>query len=105
MFNINSAEFRERIYFKRLKKSDSALSDDEYVDIYSCRAKIKAIGGNEFFKNDSVTLKQTYNFIIRKNRKLDVKNSDIIIYNNKEFNIEYINDSDLRYIELKGVEV
>lgn len=105
MFTINSGEFRDRIYFRRLKKSDSVLVDDEYVDIYSCRAKVKGLGGNEFLTNDSIEIKQTYNFIIRKNRKFDIKNSDIIIYKNKEFNIEYINDCDLRYVELKGVEI
>ena len=105
MFNINSGELREKIIIRRKVKSNSVLEDDTYKDIYTFRAKVKGIGGNEFLSNDSINMKQTYNFIIRKSRSISLKNNDIIFYNNKEFNITYINDSLKSFIELKGVEV
>lgn len=104
MFKIDSGEFRDFITFKRLQKSNSSLEDDKYIEFYSCRAKAKGIGGNEFLKADNVNLKTTYNFIIRNNRALEILNTDIIVFKNKVFDITYINDSDVDYVEIKGVE-
>lgn len=105
MYSINSGEFREKIIIKRLIKSSSSLIDDSYKNICTKRCKVKGLGGNEFLSNDSIQGKQTYNFIIRSSKIIDIKYNDIIFFKNKNFDIQYINLDDPRYIELKGVEI
>ncbi|MBO3344319.1 phage head closure protein [Clostridium perfringens] len=102
---INPRELRYTVEIKRLVKADSSLKDDEYKLIRKCKAKVKMLGGNEFIKADAINLKQTANFIIRRSKQYTPQNTDIIIFRDKQFNIDYINElpgiGD--YMELRGV--
>ena len=105
---INPRELKYKIEIKRLKKSESVLEDDKYVIVRTCKAKVKMLGGNEFLKADAMNVKQTANFIIRGSSKYIPLNTDIIVFRDREYSVEYINDlPDIgrNFIELKGVLV
>lgn len=108
MFKIRISELKDKITIQ-IKKDLERLEKDEdgkpvkyKTDIISTRAKIRYLYGKEYEDTKKTENIQKLDFYIRKRKAL--KNLDtrgVITFNNKDFNIKYINDLG-EFLEIRG---
>lgn len=104
-YKINISEFKHPITFQRLEEVNNfGIVQEEYVDLYSTRAKINHTTGKEFIVNNGITSSITTKFTIRLNRNHELTTKDRLIYKGKVYNITYINNilEENNYLEIVG---
>ena len=105
MYKLNPSEFIHKVTFQRLQESNNfGIIQEEYVDLYSTRAKINHTTGKEFIANNGITSSITTKFTIRLNRSYELTTRDRLIYKGKVYNITYINNilEENNYLEIVG---
>lgn len=105
-FNININEFRHSITIERLTqgKDEDNIPFETWQKLFNSRAKVLNVRGEEFYNALSVNSKVSNTFYIRFNRNHTISTKDRIIYNNKIYNILYINNIEEanKYLEIKA---
>lgn len=106
MKNINPGELKHRIGIQRnsISKDDDNIAKEVPEITNSVRAKIINLKATDSTKGSGTIINISKKFIIRYSKCLDILYSDKVIYNNKKYNIVFINNIDdaNRYIEIVG---
>jgi SPP1 family predicted phage head-tail adaptor len=103
-------ELRESILIQELKKvvNDYGGTEEQYIDLYSCRAKKKTVSTKEYLSSQSETVTHTLKFICRKRPTYGdyisaydiISNNHFILYKNDRYNIKHVHEfDDMKYIE------
>lgn len=105
-FYIYPHEFKHPITFQRntlIGKDADGRPQYDWQDLYSTRAKILDVRGNEFTQAYGVGLNLSKTVYVRYNHAITLNNNDRVIYNNEEYNIIYINnfDEERKWLEIK----
>lgn len=104
-FKINTSEFRHPIKFQRFEEINNfGIIQENWIDLYSTRAKINNTTGKEFIANNGITSSVTTRFTIRYNHIHKLTTKDRLIYKDKVYNITYINNilEKNNYLEIVG---
>ncbi|KEH88961.1 hypothetical protein Z967_11895 [Clostridium novyi A str. 4540] len=103
--NINIGELNKKIQIGR----DESVQDDEGFETknftgFECWAKVQNMSGTEIFKSKSDYSKKTTRFIIRYRKDKQITTKHTILFNNKYYNIVYVNDynESNEFVELVG---
>lgn len=103
---FNPGKLKRRVSFVELTQvSDGGGGyEDSITELFSVRAYIHPLTGREYFSNQQTDASVTHKITIR--YKSDVKQSQVISYNGKLFDIQYILDvdEDHRFLELHTLE-
>lgn len=106
MKKINPGEFRHRIQIQRYDeyKNDDNIPCEGWIDLFSTKAKVINVRGDDFILAQGNGVRITKTFYIRARKEFEVTEEDRIIYNGREFNIKYVNDIEERgiYLEIKA---
>lgn len=90
MINYRPEELDQRLKFR----SQSAISDGQggrvmtWIDNFECWGKVKVQNGNERENYDQLESFGRYKFVIR--WRDDFSETNLIIWNNQEYNIKFI---------------
>lgn len=105
MFSINAGDFRHKVAVLRptIAKNEDNIPVEKLEELYITKAKITNIRGTEAKLANGNTYKQEKRVYIRVNRKKPILQNDIIVFDDKKFNITYINNIEEKniYYELK----
>lgn len=89
---MNCRSYKHKIIIKRpigVKKDEENLPIPDYEEVLTCKARISNTSGKEInFANGEGSVTTT-RFYIRYIRNLNLTTKDILIYNDKQFNIVY----------------
>ncbi|MCD3217880.1 phage head closure protein [Clostridium botulinum C] len=103
--NITIGELNKRIEIG----INESVQDDEGFETttfkgFKAWAKVQNMSGTETFKNKSDYSKKTTRFIIRYRKDKQITTKHTILFNNKYYNIVYVNDynESNEFIELVG---
>lgn len=102
---INAGKYDKIIKFyqnteKEAKDKDGFQLKKEKL-IYTAYVHVKTTKGYTLVKNDSDFEKATTNFTIRYPQKTIITRDMIIVFNNKRYSIEYLNNIDEANVELE----
>lgn len=104
-FYINVSEFKHPITIERFTKGvdEDNIPINVWSKLFDSRAKILNVRGEEFYSAMSVNSKIDKTFYIRVHRDYEVTSKDRVVYNNKAYNILYVNNIDEsgKYLEIK----
>lgn len=93
---INSGELNKKIQIqeKTITVNENGYPVDVWTNLISPYAKIENTNGSKFFNSGSENIKKISKFTIRYNSILKDKNEKNlrIVYSNRNFTIQYIND-------------
>lgn len=103
---MNVGELNKRIEIKYLNGAttdDSGFNTNAWVRLFNCWARVQNVSGKEFVQANQENNSVTTRFTIRKNQALENYDSKklMIIYQNKNYNVRYINPMD-SYVEILG---
>lgn len=105
MFTINRSEFRHpiKIYRPTIVKDEDNIPSKELKLLFTTRAKVLNIRGDELQKGKGTAYKQEKRLYFRTVRSTPVEQADIVEFNNKQYNITFVNDVEElgRYTEIK----
>lgn len=105
-FTINPGEFKHKIVIQRCltKTNNDGILEEVYEDIFTTRAKVLNVRGNEFLQAQGIGSNIEKTFYIRSIPRFKITNDDRVIYNDEIYNIAYINDIEDRgiYLEIKA---
>lgn len=105
MFTINSSEFRHpiKIYRPTIVKDEDNIPTKELELLFSTRAKILNVRGDELQKGKGTAYKQEKRLYFRSVRSTPIHQADVVVYNGANYNITFVNDVEElgRYTELK----
>lgn len=93
-FIINPGEFRFPIEIKRsvIEKNTDGIPTEVWYTLLKTRSKIINGNGDEYSQALGTGAKSEKTFYIRYTPKHLLSDKDMIIYNNQDFNIKYINN-------------
>ena len=105
MKKINPGEFRHRIEIQRAitSKNKDKIPVETWETIFTTKAKILNVRGQEFLQAQGSQTKVTKTFYIRARKNIYVTEEDRVKYKENLYKIHYANDIEERgiYIELK----
>lgn len=98
MKEINSGELNRRIQIQEFVTTfnENGFEIKDWITITSLYAKVENTNGNRYFNAGSEGLKKNSKFTVRYNSILNSKKEENlrIVFNDKIFIIQYINDPD-----------
>ncbi|EEP53419.1 phage head closure protein [Clostridium butyricum] len=105
LYTINPGEFK---HFIQIGKYIYQGKDDDNIPVEKFEIKLKAkaqiinVSGKEIALNEGKANVVNKRFIIRYPRHIDICTDDVIIYNNKNYNITYPSDikEQHKYLEI-----
>lgn len=106
MFSININELRHPITIQRstIGKDEDRRPIEVFKDLFSTRAKILNVRGSEYYEAHGNGLDIEKTFYIRFRHDIEISNKDRVYYNNKFYEIIYLNDVEERHewLEIKA---
>lgn len=105
MFSMDSGDFRHKITILRptIGKDQDNIPVENLEELFSTKAKITNVRGNELRAGDGNAYKQEKRVYFRVVRNKPIKQNDVVLFNGQKFNITYVNNIEEknRYYEIK----
>ena len=97
---VNVGELRDKIEIYSIENiidENTGMDTKKEVLKFTLRAKYQPMNGKEFYKSASDNMEIFSKFLCRKR---DISEKDIVVYNGKKFNIEFIEPIGIDFIKL-----
>ncbi|MDU2266691.1 phage head closure protein [Clostridium celatum] len=105
-FRIEAGELKHPITIERVKIDKiNNIPKNTWTKLYNTRAKIVNVRGSEIKIGEGSAAKVEKSFYIRFPRGIDITRLDRVIFKNKIYNIEYLNNIDEEdiFLEIRGI--
>ena len=105
LYTINPGEFKHLIQIGKYisnEKDEDNIPIEKFEVKLETKAQIINVSGKEIALNEGKAKVINKRFIIRYPRHVEITNNDILIYNNKNYNITYSSDikEQHKYLEI-----
>ncbi|MDK0789903.1 phage head closure protein [Clostridium perfringens] len=98
MVNVGELKDKIEIYsIKNVTDENTGIDTKKEILKFTLRAKHQPMNGKEFYQSASDNMEIFSKFLCRKR---DISEKDIVVYNGKKFNIEFIEPIGMDFIKL-----